>query len=308
MLVALTLACVRPSTEVPTVATPPTEPGELTAWLAAEEARFDDLVPGAEKHIQWVHPEAPAKTDLAVVYLHGFSATRQEVAPLCERLGDALHANVYFARLAGHGRSDDAMAEATLDAWKQDAREAWAIGRTLGDKVLLVSTSTGGTLATWLATTVPQDELEAMVLMSPNFFPKDGTARLLTWPGRKLVLKAAVGDTREWEPANEGQSTFWTWRYPSSALLPMMDLVRLVELSDVSRITTPALLITSPNDEVINSATAQERFADFGSTRRDTWLIEQVGDASNHVLAGDILSPENTTPTLDRILAFVQTR
>jgi len=306
MLLTVLMACIKPSPEVPNVAAPPTDPLQLVDWLAQEEARFEDLVPGTEKHIQWAHPEAPGKTELAVVYLHGFSATRQEVTPLCEELGRRLHANVYFPRLAGHGRSDDAMAEATLEAWKADAREAWSIGRTLGERVLLVSTSTGGTLATWLATTVPQSEISALVLMSPNFFPRDGTARLLTWPGRRLLLKVATGDTREWEPHNDGQATYWTWRYPSTALLPMMELVRLVERTDVSTITAPALLITSPNDEVINPETAQARFADFGSTRRATWLVDAVGDPSNHVLAGDILSPDDTAPTLERILAFVE--
>jgi hypothetical protein len=37
-------------------------------------------VPGAEKKIIWAG-EAAQKTPLSIVYLHGFSATRQERAP-----------------------------------------------------------------------------------------------------------------------------------------------------------------------------------------------------------------------------------
>lgn len=56
-------------------------PEDLDRYLAQSEAPFHDIVPGAEKIIVWANA-TKAKTPLSIVYLHGFSATRQETAPL----------------------------------------------------------------------------------------------------------------------------------------------------------------------------------------------------------------------------------
>ena len=100
----------------------PSELSEYAAWLRKAESAYDDIKPGAERTIQWADPDAPQKTPISLIYFHGYSATRQEVSPVCEQVGEAIGANVYFTRLAGHGRSDDAMAEALFD-------EAWQEGR-----------------------------------------------------------------------------------------------------------------------------------------------------------------------------------
>ena len=55
-------------------------------------------------------------------------------------------------RLAGHGRSGAAMAEPLAGDWIEDMAEAMAIGRRLGDRVVVIATSTGGTLAAIAAT------------------------------------------------------------------------------------------------------------------------------------------------------------
>ena len=39
------------------------------------------------------------------------------------------------------------MAEATASGWMQDMAEGLAAARAVGDKVMVISTSTGGTLA-----------------------------------------------------------------------------------------------------------------------------------------------------------------
>jgi hypothetical protein len=51
---------------------------------------------------------------------------------LCRTWSPNLGANLYFARLKGHGRSGDAMLEGSVQAWVDDFAEAVAIGRRLG--------------------------------------------------------------------------------------------------------------------------------------------------------------------------------
>ncbi|MEJ2540542.1 MAG: alpha/beta fold hydrolase, partial [Gemmatimonadota bacterium] len=154
--------------EAPRVTVPTGSPSGLEDWVRRREAAFDDIVPGAEKRVVWANPEDPGPTPLVVVYLHGFSATRQEVSPLPERLADSLGANLFLTRLTGHGRGPEPMGEATLGSWLGDVAEALAVARELGDQVVLVGTSTGATLALWAAARLGlRERIAALLLISP---------------------------------------------------------------------------------------------------------------------------------------------
>src|SRR3990167_6477878 len=124
------------------------EPSELETYIAKREAAIPGLRPRVEKTIVWADPHRRRRTPYALVYIHGFSASRQETAPLADTVAAELGANLFYTRLAGHGVDDvDAFASVTADDWKNDAREALAIGALLGEKVILVGNSTGATLA-----------------------------------------------------------------------------------------------------------------------------------------------------------------
>ena len=123
---------------------------DIDAWLASQEiaaAADHAIIPGAEKRVRWFEGRQGERTETAVIYLHGFSATRQEVAPLGEQLADELQANLFETRLAGHGRETGALANVSAEDWMADAAEALAVGRRLGDRLVVVGTSTGATLA-----------------------------------------------------------------------------------------------------------------------------------------------------------------
>ena len=104
----------------------PTLPDDLDAWLAEAEAGVPDLRDGDERAIVWLDSEERTPTPLSIVYLHGFSADRHEMEPVISDLAAELGANLYFSRLAGHGRDRTAMAEATVEAWLADTAEALA--------------------------------------------------------------------------------------------------------------------------------------------------------------------------------------
>ncbi len=280
-------------------------PEDLDGYLARSEARFADLRPGVEKTIVWAD-SSKAKTPVALVYLHGFSATRQETRPLCDTLAARLGANLFYTRLRGHGRSDDAMAEASANDWLNDSYEALEIGRRLGEQVILLGTSTGATLAAWLATQPEAaDGLLALVLLSPNFAPKDSNTQLLLWPWGTTLARLVVGPYRQWEPYNDEQAKYWTTRYPSEVLVTMMGLVDLVDRADLGAIRAPVLVVYSPQDEVIDAGLIEARYPEIGSSPRRLVPLDTVGDPSNHVLAGAILSPENTEPVAELVLEFL---
>ena len=289
-----------------TRATPvPQDSASLERWLATSEAQLGDVTPGAEKTIRWAHPDR-RRTPLALVYLHGYSATRQEVDPLCDELASALGANVYYTRLAGHGRNPSTMGDVNGNDWLQDSRDALVIGKAIGERVVVIGTSTGGTLALWLALQQESEALAAQVLSSPNLGPRERSAELLAGPWGAQLLRALIGDEYRWQPANELHARYWSWRYPSRALLPMMAVVREVRDAPLANIRIPTLVIYSPADRVVDPQQILNAHGRLGAAIKPLVAIENSADPSSHVLAGRILAPQDTARVRQAILNFFE--
>lgn len=267
----------------------PELPADLDAYLAASEADVDGVRAGDQKEIVWAgEPGVP--TDVALVYLHGFSADRHEIEPVMSDLGREMAANVYFTRLAGHGRSGPDMMGATVERWLDDTAEAVAIGARIGRRVVLVGTSTGGTLATWAAARPEaRDLVDAVVLISPNFQPADRRSRIILYPWGALVVRYAIGPERCFEPLNDDQARHWTTCYPTFALGPMMALVEHVRTMDLTGIEAPVLFLYSPMDSVVDAEESRRALAPVPRLR--SHVVESTTDPAHHVLAGDIVSP-----------------
>lgn len=280
-------------------------PEDLDLYLSQSEARFTDITPGAEKTIIWAHPDK-RQTDLAIIYLHGYSATRQETAPLSDQLATHLGANLFYTRLSGHGRPGAAMAEPQVQDWLQDSHEALQIGQRLGKQVLVIGTSTGATLATWLALQGDNPKVRAYIMLSPNFAPKDPAADVLTWPWANHFVPLLLGPEHHWQPRNAEQARYWSHRYPAQALLPMMALVKYVREQPLEQISAPILTIYSPDDQVVSPAAIEAAFARFGSAHKQLIALKDSQDPSRHVLAGDILSPRDTARVSLTIMQFLK--
>lgn len=276
------------------------------AYLAAEEARVANIRPDLAKEIVWADPSKRARTPLSIVYIHGFSASKGEVRPLPDMLASELGANLYYTRLAGHGQDSAAMGGATLKAWMNDTAEALAIGRMIGERVIVLATSTGGSLATIAAFEPGQFEnIAALVMLSPNFQVKAAGASLLTGPWGRQLAEMIVGPERGFEPSNDLVRELWTTRYPTVATLPMAAAVKIAGEIPVERLGVPTLFIISDRDEVVDAA-ATRRMAARWSKPADIIAVANSGDRSNHVNAGDPMSPATTKPIADDILQWLQ--
>ena len=272
--------------------------------LATREAGFDDIVPGAEARVVWAGEEG-APTRWVVLYLHGFSATSEEIRPVPDRVAEALGANLVFNRLPGHGRSGAAMAEPGAGDWLDDTDLMLDIARGLGDRVLVISTSTGGTLAAYAAGEPDMAlDVAGMVFVSPNIRVADPAGVVLEWPFAATFVPWILGPERAFEPVNAGQATYWTEAYPSIAMVRLGALMRETRARDAAAATVPALVLVNPEDPVISAAAAEAYFAGWGGPA----LVERVAlpeGGDPHVLAGDILNPEMTAPIAARILDWV---
>ncbi len=279
---------------------------DVDVFLAGTEADVPGLPSGEAKSVLWVDPQTRARTSVALVYLHGFSADRHEVEPLVSDLARDLSANAYFTRLTGHGLGGDALGAASVADWLADAAEAVAVGARIGERVVLVGTSTGGTLAIWAAAQPEAaGRVAALVLVSPNLGLRDPAARILTWPWGGLIARAVTGPERCFEPESPAQAAHWTVCYPTRALLPMAALVRHVRSMELGGVATPALVIHSPSDQVVDSDAAARVLEGLGRSGAAFHIVDSSGDPADHVIAGSIMSPGTTDGIRRSIRAFL---
>ena len=286
-------------------AAPPAQAAALDAWLAAQEAAVPGLRPSAAKGIVW-HGQPGQRTPWAVVYLHGFTATRMETYPLAERVAQGLQANLFHTRLAGHGVPAEALRGVTVQDWLADAVEALRIGQALGERVLVIGTSTGATLAAWLALRPDAaGTAAAQVWLSPNFGPADARAEWILGPWGWALTRLLTGGTVGAPHADERINAHWTRVYPAEALVPMMTLVRRVRDGALEQVRTPVLVLASPRDRTVDVRRIEAAVARLGGPKRLEW-VQDASDEQQHILAGDLRSPGTTERLAERIVRWAR--
>ncbi len=277
----------------------------LDKQLEASEERYSDIVEGTQKMVSW-YAEPGQRTEISIVYLHGFSATHKELSPMTEQLAEKLQANVFYSRLTGHGRSDDAMAEATREAWKKDAQEAYVIGSAIGERVILIGTSTGATLVTWLSAQELAEPPLANILISPNFAIKSGGSWILKNSLCLWLIKQLNGNYRGFQPLNDFHARYWTERYPLEALVPMLELLDDVDELDKSKIATPQLFVYSPDDHVIDAEKVLETANEFTGAKVTLVPFTSSTDPAQHVLVGrGSTAGDDVQPQVDNMLNII---
>lgn len=272
-------------------------------WLAAREAGVSGIVSGVEAQILWAGEEN-VPSDVVVLYLHGFSATSQEIRPVPDRVAAALGANLILARLPGHGRDGAAMAEPRAGDWLDETEAMLRLARAIGERVVVIGTSTGGTLASWAASDAAMaEDVAAVVLISPNYALANPAGVLVEWPLARVWAPWVAGAERSFEPVNEDHGRYWTTAYPTEATVTLGTLLREVRARDFSGVTVPALFLFSDTDRVISAPAVRDFAARWGgdATLMPVAVPEEGGDPFHHVIAGDILSPALT----DRVVGDV---
>jgi len=279
---------------------------DLDGYLAASERKVPNLVSGAEKEIIWRDPQNKSKTPYSVVYVHGFSATKHEIRPVPDTVAEAMKANLFYTRITGHGRDGDGLAEATVQNHANDYAEAIEIGKRLGEKVILIATSNGANISTWgLGQTEFSRDVVAAVFLSANFELQGISTSLANIPWAETLLPILGGAHREWEPSNELQGKWWTTSYPSRAIFPMTSMLKMSKEIDKSTIKQPALFIYSPDDTIVVPDEILKVADEWGGSV-EIYKVERTENKSKHVIAGDILSPDNTLPVTTHIIEWLE--
>ncbi|HKA81752.1 MAG TPA: alpha/beta hydrolase [Xanthobacteraceae bacterium] len=308
LVLVLALACLsgplfpfepKPSDIAATVEHAP----DLDAYLRRREAETTNVRPDLAKTITWYDPAARNKTPLVLVYLHGFSASRRDISPVIETLADKLAANAFATRLTAHGRTTpDGFVTATAQDWLDDAREALAIGRRIGDRVVLIGISTGALLATMAALEDKSSDIAALVLLSPNFAVRDWRGKFISGPVGPLLARVVIGKDYSFQPDSAGHAEFWTARYPSQAIVALMDLLNHARAIHLDTLKVPTLIIYTDKDTVVDVNAIKQRFDEVPGTAK---LLVDLPGATRHELTGDALAPGMVQPAVERIAEFL---
>ncbi|MFT8776027.1 MAG: alpha/beta hydrolase [Gluconacetobacter liquefaciens] len=285
---------VRPWNGVLTMPAVPSDPAALTAWIAAGEAAAGPLRPGAEARIVWVDPAHPARTACAIVYLHGFTASQGEGAPVHADLARLFGCNLYLARLPGHGlQAPDAMRGLTAERLAQGAARALAIGGAIGERVIVIGTSTGGALTLDLAARFPQ-ALAGLVLWSPLVRERGNQLDPLFWPwGLQLMwLVHNHGHDVTHAPA---QGPVWTGDVHVDGYVALAELTRGRMVAPVfHQVTAPVFLGYYDRDPAHTDPTVEvpAMMEMFGQLGTPAALRRQVNfrQADSHVIASPLRS------------------
>jgi len=276
---------------------------DLDVYLREHEAVHPGVRPDLAKTILWVDRAARGKTPLSLVYLHGFSASRKDISPVVETLASALGANAFLTRLAAHGLATPSeFATVTAQDWLDDAREGLAVGRRIGDRVVLVGTSTGALLATMAALEDNSSDLAALVLLSPNFAIRDWRAKFISGPFGGFLARVIIGKEYSFTPDSPDHARFWTTRFPAAAVVALMDLVNHARALDLGKLEMPTLIIYTHSDTVVDVEAIEERFDQIRAPEK---LIVDLPEATRHELTGDALAPQTVRPVVERILQFL---
>jgi esterase/lipase len=251
-LVLLAVYFLGPKPERPnydkTMPVVPQEPAELEAYIALNESRHK-VKANNEAQIVW-NDSTKQKTQYAIVYLHGFSASQIEGDPVHRKFANDFGCNLYLPRIADHGiDTTEALLHFTADRAWESAKEALAVGKQLGEQIILMSTSTGGTLALMLAAGFPQDVF-ALINLSPNIAINDPAAFLLNDPWGLQIARMVMGGNYRVTDSNEEHAKYWNKKYRLESLTQLEELVETTMNSDLfARIKQPTLTLYYYKDD-----------------------------------------------------------
>lgn len=273
----------------------PAEPVLLEKYIRDHEA-LHRLKPDNEARITWVHDSLKEKTEYAVVYLHGFSASQEEGDPVHYEFAQKFGCNLYLARLAEHGiDTTEPMAALTTDKLWNSAKEAYAIGKQLGKKLILMGTSTGGSLALKLAAEYP--DIAGLILLSPNIAINDGAAWVLNnhWGLQVAHLVKGKYNTAKDTTAIYGQYWYSKYRMESAVELEQF-LETTMKSSLFETVKQPVLLLyyykdDDHQDDVVKVSAMKRMFRQLGTP--DSLKKEMaVPNAGDHVIGSWIKSKD----------------
>lgn len=270
--------------------------GNIDKYVDNNDAGLQ-IKPDNESRIFWANDSIKERTNFALLYLHGFSASWYEGYPAHVTFAKNFGCNLYIPRLASHGiETEDALIDMTPDRLWESAKEALMVARTLGKRVIIMGTSTGGTLGLKLAADFPE-YVDGLILYSPNIRINNSAAFLLSKPwGLQIGRKSNGGKYRITnEDFGSKDCQYWNCKYRMEATVFLQQLIEAtMKRETYKNVTAPVFLgyyykDEDNQDETVKVSAMQKMYNQLG-TASDRKVKVAFPEAGNHVIASELTS------------------
>jgi len=274
----------------------PTRSDDLETYIRSKEDTVKGLKTNNEARIIWADSVQKQKTPYSIIYIHGFGASQMEGDPVHRKLAEHFGANLYLARLSEHGiKRDNALEYLTAEKLVADAREAYMIGKSLGDSVIVIGTSMGGALSLILAS--ERSDIHSVLLYSPCIveYGNQLDAFFEPWQGY-LMEKAMTNEYGVLESPREGdKARYWSEAYHVNAYSSLAVLLRSkMTPKTFNKLTQPLFLgyyyqDEENQDKVVSVPAMLEMYEELGTQEglKQKQAFPATGD---HVIGSSITS------------------
>ena len=240
---------------------------------------------------------------LGVVLVHGFLAAPREVAELAGYLGK-LGFWIVVVRLKGHGTSPDDLALRRGEDWRESVDSAYAALKMACKRVVLVGFSFGGGLA--LDCAARNSQIAGVVAVCPPLQLQDFSTRfapsLHIWNRLMAAVHYKKAQVEFMEIVPEHPDINYH-RLPVAGLAAMEQFMNELE-EQLPEITTPALIIQSQGDPVVDPEGTKLLFERLGSPQKEYRLFDferhgiLMGEGSDkvHVAIGEFVEKIRDIP------------
>ena len=246
---------------------------ELEGAIKQQERAVANIKLDNEARIVWANPALKDKTPYSVVYIHGWSASQGEGDPIHREFAQRYGCNLYLSRLHGHGlEGEEGLSNINIEKLVESAKRAVAIGKLLGEKVILMSCSTGSTLALYIASGNP--DVHALINYSPNIDLYDPNSFLLTQPWGLQLARLATGSEYHEFDGNADIQQYWTTKYRLDAIVQLKSLVQATMTESTFRNIQQAFFMAyyyqdeDHQDQVVSVARMLEMYEQLGTPKQ----------------------------------------
>jgi pimeloyl-ACP methyl ester carboxylesterase len=271
----------------------------LNKYVEDKESQIVDLKADNQARIIWADSLNRHKTEFSLVYLHGFSASQEEGDPLHEEFAQRYACNVFLSRLEDHGRLDsNSLKQLTPNTLLASAKEAIAIGQLLGDKVIVMSCSTGGTLSAYLLAHNPW--IHAQIMYSPNIDLYSPASELVTLPWGKSLTKMSLGGEYKVLNYEKEPGKYWNTIYHMDGIIALKWMIEkwMVEETFV-KINQPTLVACYYKDrkqqDKVVSVRKMRKFYNLISTPSPKKSFAEIANAGSHAICSKFFSKDIET-------------
>lgn len=197
----------------------------LEQMIVVRESGIKNIKFNNQSRIVWQDSIKKNKTAYCIVYLHGFSASPEEGAPVHRNIARKFGCNLYLPRLYAHGLSEtEPLLGFDEEKYLASAKEAVSEAFCLGEKVIIMATSTGGTLGLYIAS--GYKNIHGLILYSPNIDLFDSRSFLLLQPWGLHLARFIVGGNYYSFMGPAGAEKYWTPKYRVEALIRLKNLLK----------------------------------------------------------------------------------